>query len=52
MWRFPADDLSRSAAIEAGFAPGSTGPLVVADFHIGDRGVGMETDAHLLPRYG
>jgi len=22
--------------------------MVVADFHIGDRSVGMETDAHLL----
>ena len=29
--------------------PGATAlPMVVADFHIGDRGVGMETDAHLL----
>jgi hypothetical protein len=26
--------------------------LVVADFHIGDRCVGMETDAHLLHRFG
>ena len=27
-------------------------PEVVADFHIGDRGVGMETDAHLLHTSG
>jgi hypothetical protein len=40
--------MSRPDAGEAGFAPGSTGPLVVADFHIGDRRVRMETDARLL----
>jgi hypothetical protein len=38
--------------MEAGFAPASTGPLVVADFHIGDRGIGMETDAHPRHRSG
>ena len=26
--------------------------MVVADFHLGDRGVGMETDAHPLQRFG
>ena len=44
--------LSRNDAIEFGFALGPAFPLVVADFHIGDRGVGMETDAHLLHSSG
>ncbi|HEY8993829.1 MAG TPA: hypothetical protein VIM71_04035, partial [Lacunisphaera sp.] len=37
-----------SMQIEAHFTPDFVPYQVVADFHIGDRGVGVETDAHLL----